>query len=1090
MKEKKTLLVIVLGVGLLALSGAPQLHATLTRFIQVVKIDDGDTRMHIAEIEAFEVGVTPNEDGFGEWDGLATSTNDVGDGDLTVYGEGEIFPDIGTTADLEHGGGNTDPNNELETGGAVWSTANNLPENAQYTLDLGEEVDITTVRMWPRADGCCSWRWSNLEINLYGDDGSGNPGTKNATVEHVDDEGNVALEFTFLASVDTDEDGMPDGYETAHGLDPEVNDADGDLDGDGISNLEEFENGTLPEEPDTDGDGLTDSEEIGLTSLSTAQEVPAPTLGDATPSGWATVNANNDTREVTIRGTYRGMTSAVSAAHLHGLADPGATAGPLFALTASGGTEGTIEGSGILSEADFAGFLAGRTYINIHTANNGPGEIRGQVDPNPTITDPLNPDTDGDNLSDGRETNTGVFVEANKATDTGTDPTKADTDADGFKDGVEVTLGSDPTDMNSVPASELPIPLVYFDFEGDTVELVTDKSGNNRDGVVVGEIGLGTGAPDGPTPGQGGLFAIEEEGYLDVTEFDWFELVHDNEDVDRSYTLSTWLRVEPGFLDGQRVIWGQTAQGVHNGIRNGGFLHTAHWGNDFNAGTVLDEDTWVHAAWTYDGAEGLANIYLNGELDLEDQPQRAPNGSGNLIVGNRNGGQAGQGFVGSLDDVAIWNEVLREDQIALLASGASPIGADVENPDSDGDGMLDSYEERNGLVVGEDDSALDKDEDGLTNKEEHDGTRNEDGDRVRPPTLANDPDSDDDGVGDKAETNTGVWVSAEDTGTHPLRADSDRDGLADGIETNTGVYVEANKATDTGTDPNNPNTDGDVADDGREVETGFDPTDPNSFPPIPPLGFELIGMDLTDPEDDGDPEFDEGYNAIFAASEEEGFGGGEFAFNVFDNELGPSNAKWCCGSDPFPEEPIWVQATFEDPIVLSMFSIASANDIPGRDPLIWEIQGSNDGENFETIFRQEDDVAVWEERLQVAVFTAGVNYDLPSAYTTIRFICFETGLTSGARFQVGELEFFGSVGSVGPFQITDVQRVSRDGSEFLQITWPSTANGTYAVETGMNLSDDWTELVDGFESQGDATTYELELEAPVPSELYIRVREE
>ena len=55
----------------------------------------------------------------------------------------------------------------------------------------------------------------------------------------------------------------------------------------------------------------------------------------------------------------------------------------------------------------------------------------------------------------------------------------------------------------------------------------------------------------------------------------------------------------------------------------------------------------------------------------------------------------------------------------------------------------------------------------------------------------------------------------------------------------------------------------------------------------------LLGGDLTDPEDDGNPEADDGYDAIFTANDEPGFGGGEFAFNVFDNRLGPSNDKWC-----------------------------------------------------------------------------------------------------------------------------------------------------------------------------------------------------
>ena len=59
----------------------------------------------------------------------------------------------------------------------------------------------------------------------------------------------------------------------------------------------------------------------------------------------------------------------------------------------------------------------------------------------------------------------------------------------------------------------------------------------------------------------------------------------------------------------------------------------------------------------------------------------------------------------------------------------------------------------------------------------------------------------------------------------------------------------------------------------------------------------LLGGDLTDPEDDGNPEEDKKYNAEFTANDEPGFGGGEFSFNVFDNILGPNNDKWCCGKE-------------------------------------------------------------------------------------------------------------------------------------------------------------------------------------------------
>ena len=45
-----------------------------------------------------------------------------------------------------------------------------------------------------------------------------------------------------------------------------------------------------------------------------------------------------------------------------------------------------------------------------------------------------------------------------------------------------------------------------------------------------------------------------------------------------------------------------------------------------------------------------------------------------------------------------------------------------------------------------------------------------------------DPDDDGDGLADPVETDTGVFVSASDTGTDPNRADSDGDGLGDGVE--------------------------------------------------------------------------------------------------------------------------------------------------------------------------------------------------------------------------------------------------------------------------------------------------------------------
>ena len=54
----------------------------------------------------------------------------------------------------------------------------------------------------------------------------------------------------FCAGIDSDGDGIPDGYEIAHGLDPNNPlDAALDSDGDGKTNLQEYLEGTDPRDP-------------------------------------------------------------------------------------------------------------------------------------------------------------------------------------------------------------------------------------------------------------------------------------------------------------------------------------------------------------------------------------------------------------------------------------------------------------------------------------------------------------------------------------------------------------------------------------------------------------------------------------------------------------------------------------------------------------------------------------------------------------------------------------------------------------------------------------------------------------------------
>ncbi|MFO8050430.1 MAG: helix-turn-helix domain-containing protein [Thermoplasmatota archaeon] len=62
---------------------------------------------------------------------------------------------------------------------------------------------------------------------------------------------------------DNDQDGMDDEWEAEHGLNStDPSDADGDPDGDGLTNVQEYRNSTDPGSNDTDSDGMDDGWEV------------------------------------------------------------------------------------------------------------------------------------------------------------------------------------------------------------------------------------------------------------------------------------------------------------------------------------------------------------------------------------------------------------------------------------------------------------------------------------------------------------------------------------------------------------------------------------------------------------------------------------------------------------------------------------------------------------------------------------------------------------------------------------------------------------------------------------------------------------
>src|SRR5262245_16355535 len=133
-------------------------------------------------------------------------------------------------------------------------------------------------------------------------------------------------------------------------------------------------------------------------SLDSAHEVPAPTVGSPAPTGTAgfALLANNTVR-YTVR--VQNLTGAPTAAHIHEA--PVGTPGPVIVPldpSAVTGTSGTFTGTSAvaLSAAQVVTLNAGGLYVNVHTATNASGEIRGQIGGIPHATGVatflLNPD--------------------------------------------------------------------------------------------------------------------------------------------------------------------------------------------------------------------------------------------------------------------------------------------------------------------------------------------------------------------------------------------------------------------------------------------------------------------------------------------------------------------------------------------------------------------------------------------------------------------------------------------------------------------------------------------------------------------------
>ena len=404
---------------------------------------------------------------------------------------------------------------------------------------------------------------------------------------------------------------------------------------------------------------------------------------------------------------------------------------------------------------------------NLVEDKNGNGVV------DPGETDPQKADSDGDGLPDGVEDKNG-----NGVVDPGeTDPLKSDSDGDGLLDGIEDKNANGIVD----PGETDPLK---SDSDGDGLaDGWIDKNGNNK-----------------VDPGEGE--DVNVNGKLDPGETDPAKSDTDGDglpdNIELGFTASGAPLANATITDPLKVD--SDGDGLPDGIEDANKNGIYDIGSETNPRDTDTDGDGLVDGWVDKNGDGKKTRDEGEDLDLdglvgsdETDPRKADTDGGGESDGSE-----------------------------VLVSGHDPLDPKDDFVDSDGDGIADKVEDKNGNGVvdpGETDpNKADTDGDGLPDGVED---RNKNGVVDPGETDPRLPDTDGDSIADGVEdkNKNGVVDPGE---TDPNKADTDGDGLSDGFEDKNG-----NGVVDPGeTDPRLPDTDGGSVNDGDELKNGTNPLDP------------------------------------------------------------------------------------------------------------------------------------------------------------------------------------------------------------------------------------------------------------------------
>lgn len=143
---------------------------------------------------------------------------------------------------------------------------------------------------------------------------------------------------------------------------------------------------------------------------------------------------------------------------------------------------------------------------------------------------------------------------------------------------------------------------------------------------------------------------------------------------DHDFTISAWVKLDPNKNTDNSIL-GTTVrsyqEGIHFTIRENK-PYFGFYSNDVQGNVHIEEGVWYHIVARYNKLNGEQAIFVNGKIDSKSLGHPPYQGKEDIIIGNASFGWKAF-FNGEMDDVAIWDRPLGDQEIFNLAMDVVPI---------------------------------------------------------------------------------------------------------------------------------------------------------------------------------------------------------------------------------------------------------------------------------------------------------------------------------------------------------------------------------------------------------------------------------